>query len=103
MENYHFTHKKHSRTKYSIKNVNCFNSSDTLVVIRNYSVPGVWYDEGTNLSIYEGCFDYEGGYTLVPMSWHYFEGFYRKNNVVTTFSDSVYIQPNGKSEWIFNY
>jgi 5-hydroxyisourate hydrolase-like protein (transthyretin family) len=90
--------------KYSINNVSCFDSNDSLILIRSHQIPNFYYTESTNKSIYLGCFQYNGSiYSQLPMGWHYFEGYHLKNNIKTLFKDSIYITANGFHEWIFNY
>ncbi len=90
--------------KYTINNISCFDVTDTLVIKTTYQIPSTFYNENLNVSIYVGCFQYFGNvYTKLPMGWHFFEGFYKKNNNTTIFKDSIYITENGYHEWIFEY
>ena len=90
--------------KYTINNINCFDVTDTLVITTTYQIPSAFYDENLNTSTYLGCFQYFGNvYSKLPMGWHFFEGFYKKNNISTIFKDSIYITENGYHEWIFEY
>ena len=86
--------------KYTIKNTSCFDQTDTLVLNIKYQIPNV----SDNSTTYTGCYEYIGSvYTKRPMGWYFFTGYYKKNNVVTIFSDSIYIDNGGFHEWIFEY
>ncbi|AEA43636.1 hypothetical protein [Fluviicola taffensis] len=88
--------------KQTIKNTSCFNQSDTLFFNRKYQISNI-----SNISdvdvIYSGCVDFNSGYYKFPMGWYYISGYYKKNNVVTAFSDSIYITEGGYHEWVFEY
>jgi hypothetical protein len=90
--------------KYTIKNVSCFDESDTLFLTRRYQLANTFYKDNLNKSQYIGCFQYVGQvYSKYPMGWHYIDGYYKKNNVITTFKDSIFINENQQYEWIFEY
>jgi hypothetical protein len=89
--------------KYTIKNTSCFDEFDTLVLTINYQLSNI-PNLSSNTTVYTGCFEYIGAvYSARPMGWYYFTGYYKKNNVVTTFSDSIYIGEGTYHEWVFEY
>jgi hypothetical protein len=88
--------------KYTIKNTSCFDQSDTLLLNIKYQISNI--NISYSSTIYAGCFEYIGSvYSKRPMGWYYFSGYYKKNNVVTTFKDSIYITAGGYHEWVFHY
>ncbi|MCO5269849.1 MAG: carboxypeptidase-like regulatory domain-containing protein [Brumimicrobium sp.] len=92
----------YGKLRYTIKNVSCFDQYDSLLLYTNYQLSNV--SEYQNSRTYLGCFEYVGTvYTKFPMGWYYFSGNVIKNNITTSFKDSIFITNGGKHEWLFYY
>ena len=90
--------------KESIKNTSCFDQNDSLVFNRDYKFDKKKESYDHRDQVHIGCFEsVDPLYLKYPMGWHYRSGYYVKNNVKTNFSDSIYINNAGFSEWIFEY
>jgi 5-hydroxyisourate hydrolase-like protein (transthyretin family) len=89
--------------KYAIKNSSCFDQFDTLFYNTKYQIPNIDHLSNTNV-LNTGCIDFSNSPHIErPMGWYYFSGYFKKNNVVTTFKDSIYVTDGGYHEWIFEY
>src|SRR5690554_4091479 len=67
----------------NVKNINCFNQSDTLSIFRTHSIPD-YYDDVPNLAIYVGCIDNIGNMNKSLMGWYKYKGKVIRNGIETT-------------------
>jgi hypothetical protein len=90
-----------AKYKYSIKNTNCFDEHDFLIINHSHQ-----FDESktTTSGPYMGCFTYSGStYVEFPAGWMYYSGYYIKNGITTNFKDSLLIEEGKNNEWFFEY
>ncbi len=94
----------------NIKNINCQNNNDELLIHRIYLFDSRVY--GTESSTYGGCYNFEfsgsidgspNGFIYAPMGWHKAIGTVTKNNITTPYADSIYVTEGGYHVWNIEY
>src|SRR5690554_489731 len=86
----------------NVKNINCFNQSDTLSIFRTHSIPD-YYDDVPNPAIYVGCIDNIGNMNKSPMGWYKYKGKVIRNGIETTIKDSIYLGAGETEVWNIYY
>jgi hypothetical protein len=85
-------------------NVNCYDSTDRLVITHRWhelsSVYDAYFPSGAYL---EGCLDKYSSLSEVAMGWHYHEGYVERNGATIPFIDSVYVPIGDTVVWDIEY
>ncbi|MCB0478289.1 MAG: hypothetical protein KDC84_09005 [Crocinitomicaceae bacterium] len=90
----------YANVKFNFNNVNCVDTTDLLQVYLSddYDVflPGAWE--------HYGCVNYLGFYgALKPMGYYYIHWDVTRNNVMTSFDDTIYLNEGEMKTYTINY